>query len=318
MRALVTGAAGFIGAHVVDRLIERGYEVIAYDNFKTGFRRHLDQADKSGRLTIVEGDILDQSTLEQCMIGVQSVFHLAGNADVRGGIENRAIDLEINVTGTCRVLEASVKHGVQNFLFTSSATVYGEPDLFPTPETYPCVQTSVYGASKLAAEAYIQAYSEYFGLRSLIFRFVSWIGERYSHGVIFDFVNRLRQNPNQLKILGNGEQEKSYLHVDDGIDGVFQALDNAKGLKNTFNLGHVDRMRVRDLADIICDEMGLSNVEYQFTGGQRGWLGDSPVVLLDISRMTELGFRPCVSIEQGIRRTVRYLLNNQWLLDSRK
>ncbi len=318
MRAFVTGAAGFIGGHIVETLIKRGHHVIGYDNFSTGFRRHLEPYENTGKLKVVEADILDGPCLIEHMKDVDIVFHLAANADVRGGAGNTAIDLEINVIGSHRVLEAARLNDVKDFVFTSSATVYGEPDQFPTPETYPGIQTSVYGASKLGAEAYIQAYSEYYGMRSFIFRFVSWIGERYSHGVIFDFINKLRKSPKELEILGDGRQEKSYLHVEDGVAGVFCALDNAKDIKNLFNLGHTEIMNVTDLADIICDEMGLENVNYKFTGGARGWLGDSPLVQLDITRIKELGFEPKISIEQGVRRTVRYLLENRWLLDSRK
>jgi UDP-glucose 4-epimerase len=318
MKAFVTGAAGFIGSHIVDELIARGWEVIGYDNLTTGFERHLEPAKRSGRLTLIQGDILDGPKLNQDMSGIDTVFHLAANADVRGGRRNREIDLKINIEGSHNVLEAAGNNGVRTFVFTSSATVYGEPDQFPTPETYAGMQTSLYGASKLAAEGYTQAYSEYYGMRSFMFRFVSWIGERYSHGVIFDFMNKLRRNPKELEILGDGNQKKSYLHVKDGVSGLFSALDNSQDLKNLFNLGHLDHMNVKDLADIICDEMGLTDVEYRFTGGSRGWLGDSPFVLLDIERIMELGFKPLISIEDGVRKTVRYLLENQWLLDSRK
>jgi UDP-glucose 4-epimerase len=202
-------------------------------------------------------------------------------------------------------------------VFTSSATVYGEPDVFPTPEHYTPLQTSLYGASKLAAEAMIQAYGEYFGIRSYVFRFVSWIGERYSHGVVYDFVNKLRADQNRLEILGDGNQQKSYLCVEDGIRGIFLARERIDRVKNVLNLGHLEYMNVRDLASIVCDEMGLKNVSFHFTGGSRGWLGDSPFVHLDVSRVQQAGFDPQVPIEQGIRRTVRYLLKNSWLLDAR-
>jgi len=208
-------------------------------------------------------------------------------------------------------------NGAREIVFTSSATVYGEPDIFPTPETYAPLQTSIYGASKLAAEAMIQAYGEYFGIRSFSFRFVSWIGERYSHGVVFDFIKKLQANPRKLEILGDGNQKKSYLHVEDGVNAICKALDNMKDLKNVVNLGHSDYLNVVDLANIVVEEMGLSGVEYDFTGGVRGWLGDSPFVHLDISRIRNAGFEPHVSIEEGIRRTVRYLLSNQWLLHDR-
>ena len=318
MKVLVTGGAGFIGSHLVDELIRQGHDVIVYDNFSTGFRQHLGQALNTSRLKIIEGDILDLSRLKSALEDVSTVFHLAANADVRGGVVNTAIDVEQNILGTHRVLEAMRAQSVREIVFTSSATVYGEPDRFPTPESQPLIQTSLYGASKLAAEAMIQAYGEYFGIRSYCFRFVSWIGERYSHGVVRDFVQKLMRNPKELEILGDGKQRKSYLHVADGIRGIFSAMQNLKDLKNVLNLGHVEYMNVKDVANIICQEMGLRNVAYRFTGGPRGWLGDSPFVLLDISKIQETGFQPQISIEEGIRRTVRYLLENQWLLEARK
>lgn len=318
MKVLVTGGAGFIGSHVVDELVRRDREVIVYDNLSTGFSRHIEPVMATGRVKLVQGDILDFSTLRAAMAGVSTVFHLAANADVRGGSLNTSIDLEQNVMGTHRVLEAMRAVGAWEIVFTSSATVYGEPEVFPTPENYAPLQTSLYGASKLAAEAVIQAYGEYFGIRSYSFRFVSWIGERYSHGVVYDFINKLRADPSELEILGDGNQRKSYLHVEDGIRGIFLALDRLTSRKNVLNLGHVEYMNVKDLASIVCEEMGLKDVAYRFTGGTRGWVGDSPFVHLDVSRMQACGFRPCISIEEGIRRTTRYLLNNPWLLESRR
>ena len=317
MRTLVTGGAGFIGSHLVDELVRRDNQVIVYDNLSTGFRKHLETLLSNNRITLVEGELLDEERLNAAMKGVDTVFHLAANADVRGGKSNTRVDLEQNIIGTHRVLEAMRINGASRIVFTSSATVYGEPDVFPTPESYAPIQTSVYGASKLAAEAMIQAYGEYFGIKSFSFRFVSWIGERYSHGVVFDFIKKLQKNPSELEILGDGNQKKSYLHVEDGVKAIFMAMDNMPDLKNVVNLGHSDYLNVVDLADIVIQEMGLEKVDYRFTGGVRGWLGDSPFVHLDISKIRSAGFEPQVSIEDGIRRTVRYLLANEWLLNNR-
>jgi UDP-glucose 4-epimerase len=318
MKVLVTGGAGFIGSHLVDELVRLEFDVIVYDNLSTGFRRHLERSLDSGQATLVEGDILDQSRLTQAMEGVSTVFHLAANADVRGGTSDTSVDLERNTIGTHRVLEAMRQTGADRIVFTSSATVYGEPEVFPTPEDYAPLQTSLYGASKLAAEAMTQAYGEYFGIQSYSFRFVSWIGERYSHGVVYDFIKKLQANPRELEILGDGNQKKSYLHVEDGVRGIFLALRQLTDIKNVLNLGHEEHMNVKDLARIVCEEMGIKDVEFRFTGGVRGWLGDSPFVHLDISRMKASGFNPQITIEEGIRRTARYLLENQWLLDARK
>jgi UDP-glucose 4-epimerase len=317
MKVLVTGGAGFIGSHIVDELVLRNHEVVVYDNLSTGYERHVAPVQLSGRVKLVVGDILDYGNLERAMEGAELVFHLAANADVRGGKFNTNIDLQQNIVGTHNVLECLRLHGISEIVFTSSATVYGEPQIFPTPETYAPLQTSLYGASKLAAEGMIQAYGEYFGIRSYMFRFVSWIGERYSHGVVFDFINKLRLNPHELEILGDGNQNKSYLHVEDGVRGIFLALENIREPKNVINLGHEDFMNVKELASIVIEEMGLKDVQFRFTGGQRGWLGDSPLVHLDITKIRSAGFRPSVTIEEGLRRTVRYLLANEWLLGSR-
>lgn len=317
MKVLVTGGAGFIGSHVVDELLHRGERVLVYDNLSTGFLKHIQAKIASGSAEVIQGDILDTRRLSDAMTGVSVVFHLAANADVRGGKGNTQVDIDQNILGTRSVLEAMRTSGARHIVFTSSATVYGEPDLFPTPESYAPLQTSLYGASKLAAEGLIEAYGEYFQIRSHIFRFVSWIGERYSHGVVFDFVSKLLSNPRCLEILGDGNQRKSYLHVDDGIGGIFLALEGITGLKNVINLGHVEYVDVRTLAQVVCDEMGLKDVEFRFTGGLRGWLGDSPFVHLDISKIRGCGFSPRITIREGIHRTVRYLLANKWILQSR-
>ncbi len=314
-KVLVTGGAGFIGSHICDKLLDLGAEVIVYDNLSSGFMEHI--TNKKTSLVFIKGDILETARLTKAMEGVSYVFHFAANADVRGGIDNTQIDLRENVQGTCSVLEAMRHQKVSNIIFASSATVYGEPEIFPTPESTELLQTSVYGASKLSSEAYIEAYCEYFSMNTYIFRFVSWIGERYSHGVIFDFLKKLKKDPERLEILGDGKQRKSYLYVKDGVEGIFYALEHAEKKKNIFNLGHDEWMNVTDLADIICDEMGLKKTEYTFTGGSRGWLGDSPFVHLDTSRLRDLGWSPKTRIEDGIRRTVRYLLSHPHIIEDR-
>jgi UDP-glucose 4-epimerase len=305
---MVVGGAGFIGSHIVDHLIHLEANVIVYDNLSTGNPYYIKH--QAENIRFIKGDILETAKLTKAMEGVAVVFHLAANADVRGGIENTRIDLEQNVLGTHSVLEAMKNQQVRQIAFSSSATVYGEPDVFPTPENNELIQTSVYGASKLAGEAYIEAYCEYYNMQSFIFRFVSWIGERYSHGVIYDFVKKLQNNPNQLEILGNGLQKKSYLYVKDGVTGIFKAMEVFKEKKNIFNLGHTDYIPVTDLAGIVIDEMGLKNVEFRFTGGDRGWIGDSPLVSLDVSKLNNNGWKAETSLEEGIRRTTRYLLDN--------
>jgi UDP-glucose 4-epimerase len=316
-RAFVTGGAGFIGSHIVDRLAQNGANVTIYDDFSTGQDEFISHHAANPKVRIVRADVLDGARLKEEMAACDFVFHMQANADVRGGIQLTRVDLEQNTIATWNVLEAMRINGIRHIAFASSAAVYGEPEVFPTPESYAPLQTSLYGASKLAGEAMIQAYSEYFGITCYIFRFVSWIGQRYSHGVIFDFMRKLRTNTHVLEILGDGKQRKSYLDVIDGVNGIFYALQHAKDHKNVFNLGHDEFMNVLDLADIIVQELGLKRVRYRMTGGERGWLGDSPFVHLDTTKLKALGWQPQVSIEQGIRNTVRYLQAHPRVLEAR-
>ena len=246
------------------------------------------------------------------------VFHFQANADVRGGINNTSIDVNQNILATHNVLEGIRINNIKKIAFASSATVYGEPDLYPTPENVPLIQTSIYGASKASAESLIQAYCEYFGIKSWIFRFVSFIGQRYTHGVIFDFMKKLKQNPEELEILGDGKQKKSYLNVQDGVNAIIHAIEKSNDKTNIFNLGNKEYMNVVDLANIICDQLQLKNVKYRFTGGARGWLGDSPFVHLDISKISKLGWKPKHSIEESIIDTVKYLKEHDELFEIRK
>ncbi|MBV8337120.1 MAG: NAD-dependent epimerase/dehydratase family protein [Alphaproteobacteria bacterium] len=316
-RAFVTGGAGFIGSHIVDRLVQGRAEVTVYDNFSTGREEFLSQHAGNGRVKVVHADVLDSQALTREMAACDFVFHLQANADVRDGMRRTRVDLEQNTIATWNILEAMRFQEIKRIAFASSAAVYGEPDVFPTPESYAPLQTSLYGASKLAGEAMIQAYTEYFGMTCYIFRFVSWIGERYSHGVIFDFVKKLAADPHVLEILGDGKQRKSYLDVVDGADGIFHAIEHAKERKNIFNLGHDEFMTVLQLADVVVKELGLEGVRYRTTGGERGWLGDSPFVHLDTSKLKALGWHPQVSIRRSIRNTVRYLRAHPKLLTNR-
>jgi len=316
-RVFATGGAGFIGSHIVDRLVKDGAEVTIYDNFSTGQEEFIAHHKGNTAVRVVRADVLDLKRLTEAMAGHDFVFHLQANADVRGGITDTRVDLEQNTIATWNVLEAMRVNGIRRIAFSSSATVYGEPAVFPTPESYAPVQTSLYGASKLAGEAMIQAYSEYYDMHCYIFRFVSWIGERYTHGVIFDFMKKLNSNPRELEVLGDGNQRKSYLDVVDGVNGIFYAIQHAKDKKNVFNLGHDDFMNVLDLAGVVTEEMGLKDVRFRTTGGERGWLGDSPIVHLDTTKLKSLGWKPQVSIEQGIRNTVRYLKAHPRVLEKR-
>jgi UDP-glucose 4-epimerase len=318
MKVFITGGAGFIGSNLADKFLSEGHRVTVCDNFSTGHSKFVEHNLSNPLYVLVRADVSDAEVLKKNIQGSDLVCHLQANADVRGGMTNTRIDLEQNVICTHRVLEACRENGVKKIIFASSATVYGEPLVFPTPENTQLIQTSLYGASKSSAESMIQAYCECFGMQSWIFRFVSFLGKRYTHGVIFDFIKKLLNDPTRLQILGDGGQKKSYLDVEDGIRAIQTALIKADEKVNIFNLGNKEYMNVVDLANIICQEMNLKNVQYEFTGGTRGWVGDSPFVHLDTTRITSLGWAPDYSIEESIRRTVHYLLENKDLLSARR
>ena len=303
---IVTGGAGFIGANIVSALLDKGLNVHVFDNLSTGNIKNLNLE----KINFYNID-LKQDFKEWPKIKASKIYHFAANADVRGGVLDHDVDLNENLIVSKNCCEYSVDQKISNFIFASSATVYGEPDIFPTKENMIYPQTSLYGASKISCEAFIQAYSNYGYFKATIFRFVSWIGKGYSHGVIYDFVKKLLKNPNKLEILGNGKQIKSYLDVRDGLRGVLDISELQNKNSAIFNLGHDETMSVVELANIVCDEMGLKNVRFELTGGKRGWLGDSPFVHLDTSKAKEFGWRPNIKIEEGIRETVRYLISEK-------
>ena len=317
MRYFVTGAAGFIGSILVDRLIEQGHEVVGFDNFSTGQERFLHKAMTKATFSLCRGDLLDADMLTRSLRGCEFVFHLAANADVRFGLQHPRLDLEQNTLGTFHLLEAMRSTGVSRLAFASTGSIYGEAKQIPTPEDAPFpLQTSLYGASKLAAESLITAYCEGFGFRAHIFRFVSILGERYTHGHVFDFFKQLQANPRRLRVLGNGRQRKAYLYVHDCINAMLLAIDRATKPVNVFNLGTQEYCQVTDSIGWICSHLGL-NPEIEFTGGDRGWIGDNPFIFLDTSRIQELGWRPQLSIREGVIRTVEFLQQNPWVLSRR-
>ena len=307
MRVFVTGAAGFIASNLVDRLLSAGHHVVGFDNMSTGQRRFLANAVLHDRFTFHPSDLLDRESLTRAMEGAELVIHFAANADVRFGTEHPRKDLDQNTVATWNVLEAMREQGCQRIVFSSTGSVYGEPEIFPTPETCPFpIQTSLYGASKLAAEGLIQAYCEGFGVQAYIFRFVSILGERYTHGHVFDFYHQLAEHPEHLHVLGNGHQKKSYLYVQDCIDAIITALDKAQGRVNIFNLGTDEFCEVKDSIGWICEHLGL-NPKLTYSGGERGWIGDSPFILLDCSRIRALGWQPRLSIKQAVLATLRFV-----------
>jgi UDP-glucose 4-epimerase len=317
MKAFVTGAAGFIGSNLVDGLLARGHDVTGFDNFSTGFRQFLKAAQAKAGFRLIEGDLMDLHTVVEAMHSSDFVFHLAANADVRFGFDHPRKDLEQNAIATWNVLEAMRANGVRRIAFSSTGSVYGEPDVFPTPETAPFpVQTSLYGASKVAAEGLISAYATAFDFQACIFRFVSILGERYTHGHVFDFYRQLLAHPDRLDVLGNGLQRKSYLYVRDCVRAILLAAEQCASGVRVFNLGTDEYCQVNDSIGWICSHLGLKP-ELHYAGGERGWIGDSPFIFLDCARMHALGWQPEFGIEQGIIRTIEYLQQNRWVLEAR-
>jgi UDP-glucose 4-epimerase len=317
MRYFVTGCAGFVGSSLVDRLLAEGAEVVGFDNFSTGQSEFLTDALKQPGFTLVRGDLLNLDELVTAMDGTRRVYHLAANADVRFGTDHPRRDLEQNTIATHNVLEAMRRTGAEEIAFSSTGSVYGEPNVFPTPETCPFpIQTSLYAASKVAAEALLTAYAVGFGIRVRIFRFVSILGERYTHGHVVDFYRSLLANPSQITVLGNGRQRKSYLYIQDCIDAMLLAERSVTEPVSIFNLGTDETCVVDDSLGWMCEALGL-NPERKYTGGERGWIGDSPFILLDSSRIRALGWQPNVTIREAVGRTLKYLQGAPWVLERR-
>ena len=317
MKAFVSGGAGFIGSSLVDRLLDVGHEVTVYDNLSTGLLQFLEYARGFDRFRLVEGDILDEDSLSEAIAGHEFVFHLAANADVRFGTEHPQRDLEQNTIVTNNVLEAMRKNGISKIAFASTGSVYGDATVIPTPENAPFpIQTSLYAASKLAGEGLIAAYCGGFGFQSWIFRFVSILGERYTHGHVFDFYRKLKQNPSRLEVLGNGKQRKSYLYIQDCIDAMLFALEKSNESVNVLNLGVDGYCEVNDSIGWICEELGVTP-KLEYSGGDRGWIGDNPFIFLDTSNIRDLGWKPKLSIQDGVLKTIQYLKTNEWVFEER-
>ena len=306
-RVVITGAAGFIGSNLVDSFLGHGLQVIGIDNFSTGRIDFLEQALLNPNFKLVARDLFLGPSISDVIIGADAIVHLAANADVRFGADNPSRDLEQNTIVTQKVLEAARVAGVKKFLFSSTGSVYGEAQLVPTPEDAPFpIQTSLYGASKLACEGLIAAYAETFGMQAWIFRFVSILGPRYTHGHVYDFYHQLMQHPHELTVLGNGHQKKSYLHVSDCIEAIHTSISGKSNLVNIINLGVNGYCEVRDSIDWIIDEMNL-DPKINFGTEPRGWIGDNPLIHLKTSKIEGLGWKPKFTIEEGVRDTVRFL-----------
>jgi len=306
-RHLVTGCAGFVGSTIVDRLLRDGHDVIGIDDFSTGREEFLSAALDNRRFELIRADLLDPAVSDEAAEGVETVFHMAANADVRFGTEHPTRDFEQNARVTLNVLEAMRRRGVGRIAFASTGSMYGEPKIIPTPEDAPLpIQTSLYGASKMAAESFIEAYSEGFGIQSFVFRFVSLLGERYTHGHVVDFFRQLQEHPERLHVLGDGKQRKSYLYIFDCVEAMMHAMAASAERVNIYNLGTDEYCEVNDSIAWICEALGLRPA-ITYSGGRQGWIGDNPFIFLDTARIRATGWRPTLSIRQAVERPVRYL-----------
>ncbi len=312
---LVTGGAGFIGSHLVDQLLERGERVRVLDNLSSGSLKNLERWLNSPNLDFMEGDLLDPGDVDKALRGCEAVYHMAAVPEVRLSRASPEEHFKQNIEATYNLLEAIAKGGgVKLYVFASSSTVYGDADVIPTPEDYaPLEPISVYGASKLAAEALSMAYAHTYGFRCIIYRMANIVGPRINHGVIYDFVEKLRRNPKCLEVLGDGTQSKSYLYVADCIEGMLTGVERSSGRVEIFNIGSEDRVGVSAIAHIVIEEMGLSDVEVYYTGGVdggRGWKGDVKLMQLDVSKLKGLGWRPRMGSEEAVRLTAKWLVRH--------
>ncbi|MGD0251823.1 MAG: NAD-dependent epimerase/dehydratase family protein [Verrucomicrobiota bacterium] len=318
----VTGAAGFIGSNLVDRLLADGKRVVGWDNFSTGQREFLQSALANPKFKLIEGDCLDLSALTHAMAGCDFVFHLAANADVRFGLDHPHKDFQQNAAATFNVLEAMRTSSIKRIAFSSTGSVYGEAEIIPTPENHPFpVQTSLYAASKLAGEGFIHAYCEGYGFEGYIFRFVSILGERYTHGHVLDFYKQLLAHPDHLKVLGDGTQRKSYLYIGDCLDAMLLVVNRATAKQTrhnveTYNLGTDEYVEVNNSVKYICSALGLKP-KLEYSGGNKGWVGDNPFIFLDTKKIRATGWKTTLTIEQSIIRTLQWLQKNQWVLQRR-
>jgi len=313
-KVIVTGCAGFIGSNLVDLLLKKNFSVLGIDNLSTGHLRNLDDANKNKNFHFVKFDLLDIKKIKNLFKNIDMVFHLAANADVRFGIDNPKKDLEQNTIVTFNILESMRVNGVKKIIFSSTGSIYGETSIIPTPENveFP-IQTSFYGASKLACEGLIQAYCDHYNFKSWIFRFVSILGERYSHGHVYDFYKKLLKNNNSLSVLGNGKQKKSYLNIKDCLSAIMIAIRKSPKKVNIYNLGTNQFSTVSNSVNQITKRLSLKP-KINYKGGKRGWPGDVPTIYLNTKKIRKLGWKPKYTINESIIETLEFLIKNKWLL----
>ncbi len=309
-RHFVTGGAGFIGSHLVDSLLADGNEVTVYDNLSAGKKANIAPHLKKKKFLFHHADALDQDTLTSAMVGHEVVWHLAANSDIPGGNKNTDLDLKNGTTVTRNVLEAMRRNKIDKILFSSSSTVYGDVPLLALAETHgPLLPISLYGASKLACEGLLSAYSHLFGIHAWVFRFGNVLGTRMGHGVIRDFIIKLKKNPRELEVLGDGNQQKNYFLIEDCLDGMAWAFTKSKQRCDVFNLGGASTVTVKEIARIVVEEMDLSKVKFKYTGGARGWPGDAPYVWYDLGKMKKLGWSARHTSAEAVRIAARRLID---------
>jgi len=309
-KVFVSGGSGFIGSHLVDRLVDNGYVVTVYDNLSSGKREFLEKHFKNSTFKFIQADLLDIETLKKSIIGNDIVFHLAANPDIRYGIEYTDTDLKQNTIATYNILESMRCAGIKQIAFSSTSAIYGEPKIIPTPEDYgPLFPISLYGASKLACEALITSFCHTFDMRSWIFRFANIVGGRGTHGILFDFIRKLKVSSDRLEILGDGKQQKSYLLVDDCVDAILFIVDNSSSPVSVYNLGSGDFIDITSIAKILLKEKELESTTLEFTGGDRGWPGDVPKMALDVSKLNNFGWKSKYSSKEAISIAVKRMLS---------
>jgi len=304
-KILVTGGVGFIGSHLVDFLSKNENEISVIDNFSTGKIEYLSQV--KNKVKIIKGDLRILDFVMKNIKDADIVFHLAANYSVEYSSKNPIFDFESNAVTTLNVLEAMRKNDIPTIVFTSSSTVYGDSEKFPIQESAELKPISNYGASKVSAEMYIHSFSQLYGIKGLILRYANIMGPRSEHGIVPDFINKLKKDRRKLLILGNGKQKKSYLHVSDCIDASLFLLEHFNKSFDVFNVGSEEWITVDEIARIVCDEMRLTNVKFEYTGEDRGWPGDVTKFLLDTQKLKRLGWKPKFTIEDSIRKTVEWL-----------
>lgn len=314
MRYLITGGAGFIGSHIVDYLLNKGHKVRIFDNFTTGKKIFIKQHLEKNNFELIEADLANIKILDKATRDIDFVFHLAAHADVKSGFVDHSVDHKQNLEITRNVLEVIARRRIKGLAFSSTSSVYGDALIHPTPEDYPFQPTSLYGATKAACETYIHAYASYYNFIAFIFRFVSFLGPRYTHGIVYDVLKKLKKHPNSIELFSDGSPKKSSLAVTDGVEAIFKIIDKSNEQINTYNIGHNEVLTVSEIVDTILKIVNLSRIRKKWSGKGSNWKGDNEFVLLSNRKLKKIGWKPRKTIKEAITETVMYLQNNPSLI----